>query len=250
MSPSINQTKAKRKRERESTHRSAFACSTLTPYIRSSPPESIGERPGRYNLRGRTATTSSTTINCSPTLSSSRPTASSRNPRSNPLDTLLREKKQADRKGRGSDAFQRAEKEILRKDLLRTELDDEDGEDWDGEFCAGSDMQQIGKSSSPVEDRSLYDLDEEAEARLLGEEQGAAVHAILMKDRHVKHDEEDTVFGVEMWETGGNDDHAMDTDADLPSSPQLQVQHPITDMFLVALKRHGTWSQSCRKPID
>ncbi|KZT28938.1 hypothetical protein NEOLEDRAFT_1175282 [Neolentinus lepideus HHB14362 ss-1] len=131
---------------------------------------------------------------------------------SNPLDSMLKEKTLADKRGRGMSAMRDAE--AAGKDRMKREMECEDDEDEEGdEENDDVDMEamvkrgrRIGQTSSPRPDEESDDdiLDDRDRLRLLGEKRGQAVGAILEKDKAQKKNKEreSDVPGVDVFETG------------------------------------------------
>jgi hypothetical protein len=130
----------------------------------------------------------------------------------------LKEKKLAEKRGKGDEAFQLAEDAVTGK---RSEMDDQHIADWMDENAARiavMEHERIGlKSFSPSASGSgtggmiLGEVDSQ---RLFGEKGGKAIVGILESDREKKEraKDDEKVLGVPLWdETGVDRDHLMKT---------------------------------------
>ncbi|OCH88872.1 hypothetical protein OBBRIDRAFT_888789 [Obba rivulosa] len=188
----------------------------------------------RYNLRNRYASASS-----SDESDHAPAPLPVRKPRkTNPLDALLKEKQQADKRGKGASALRFAEEAVESYARAKQDLKDEaDGEESGSERArANEDASRTTRqgahssATSPCatsdhdsgsDDDDLGDVDLE---RLLGEE-GKAVGRILANDRTSKEAmakarRKDRVLGVPLWEAAAPPDEDRDMKTvDLPAFP-------------------------------
>ncbi|KAJ6593986.1 hypothetical protein B0H19DRAFT_1246705 [Mycena capillaripes] len=182
----------------------------------------------RYSLRDRGASGAASTSRKSPSPSrrSRAPPARNQAPKkvvsADPLGALLREKKRADKGGKGALALRLAEDAMRAGSPLSEESDSGEPEDWTNEAAALAAIKAQGRgwgTSSPGasnSDGEEVSMNEEDRRRLLGEERGKAVVGILDSDRAKREAAKgkQKVLGVPLWE--GNT-VPMDIDPTVPS---------------------------------
>ncbi|KAF7376222.1 VWFA domain-containing protein [Mycena sanguinolenta] len=199
--------------------------------FRSSSPLSPVPTTTRYSLRDRGTSSAASTSRAS--RSPSRlPRAPPPRPKkaADPLAALLKEKKLADQRGKGSAAFRQAEDALRAGSPLSDESDNDDEEDWTNEAAAIKDHSRgWGSTSSPgpgTSDSEDVSLNDEDQYRLLGEKQGKAVVQILDSDREKRAAAKgkQKVLGVPLWEV---DAAPMDTDPTIPSPPDHTRKQPV-----------------------
>lgn len=134
-----------------------------------------------------------------------------------PLDELLKEKKLADKRGKGDAAFRLAEGAIAGKNAMIDEMSlESDSADWSNEDAARMAVDERAridmKSSSPVASGSGNGGDVTLSAqdpeRLLGEKHGKAVVNILDGDRKRKQVEKEAekIAGISLWSESSADE--------------------------------------------
>lgn len=172
-----------------------------------------------------------------------------------PLDVLLNEKKLADKRGKGDEAFRLAEDTIASKEAMKEEMDSEDGEvdvsegtiDWTNEDTAKIavlERHRMGtKSSSPVASGSGSDAvvpDDKTRQRLFGEGRAQAIVNILDsdKEKEQKAKEKEKVLGVPLWRVPGADLGCMETESTIPVLANT-VDQPVIQRFKTAVGRGG-----------
>jgi hypothetical protein len=205
------------------------------------------EKQQRYNLRGkRTALTPSDDISVSRESSGSARAAqimtSRRQPKANPLDNLLREKRQLDRKGKGPAAFAEAEQASSNLAWMRAEMDAEEDDSTD-EDAALDAIQRVQnsmlKSSSPTTEDEVLDQEDRS---LLRGDKGAAVRALLAEDRkNRKNQREEQVVGINLWLDNSGDQH-MESFEDIPKPPNSISDDVMLHAVSSALLQKGTSS--------
>ncbi|KAI0949519.1 hypothetical protein AcW1_009108 [Taiwanofungus camphoratus] len=193
----------------------------------------------------------------------------------NPLEALLKEKKLADKKGKGIDALRAAEEAAASSSKLKRammlEMDGEEDLDveagWADEDAALQVVRQGArgltlKSSSPVpadgdddSDRASVSeegaLEEGDYQKILGEKDGKAVGKILASDRRVKDakvrgKKRERILGVPFWDSSQfavseKSDDNMQVDRWLPSLPFGKEGiggHPLLTMLWDAVERN------------
>ncbi|EMD37357.1 hypothetical protein CERSUDRAFT_83132 [Gelatoporia subvermispora B] len=205
----------------------------------SSPPTRTGAK--RYSLRNRfvAAQSSSDESDHAPA------PAPVRKPRkSNALDALLKEKKQAEKQGKGSSAVQVAEEALASyhrsKQGMKDEMDDEEASASEpraarrGTPSASATPSATSDRETEGEDEDVDDMDIEG---ILGEEGGKAVGRILEDDKTSKEAQsrarrKDRVLGVPLWEPALRDEDADMESFELPAFPLSE-----TDLAKDALLR-------------
>ena len=152
-----------------------------------------------------------------------------------PLEMLLREKKQAEKSGKGLEAFRLAEAAV---------------EDWTNEEAAlaavreGRDLNFSSDDDlfgSPAGSASGSFPEAEERDRLLGEDRGKAISDILGKDKKGKAQlaVPAKVAGVYLWEEDWRMDDRMETTSELRSST-VEDMHPVIKDLKSALETGRT----------
>ncbi|KAJ7497381.1 hypothetical protein FB451DRAFT_1211251 [Mycena latifolia] len=200
----------------------------------------------RYSLRDRGASSAASTSRKSPSPSFSRPSrappprgpvalAKKASPE-DPLGALLKEKRRADKGGKGRVAFHQAEAAMRAESPLSEQSDEGEPEDWTDEAAALAAVKSRGSgwgNSSPGPHNSDGDevfLNDEDRCRLLGEKRGKAVVGILASDRAKREAAKgkQKVLGVPLWE---GDATLMDMDQAIPSLPDHLCQQRVFALF-------------------
>lgn len=165
----------------------------------------------------------------------------------NPLEALLREKKTAERQGRGIDALRRAEGHDV--DALMSDFVDEDEDeaafaDEDAARRAaglGITMRFDGdKGDGEGPHGEDQEVDAEDRERLLGEKEGKAVGKILDGDRgasgHLYR-----ALGVRIWaeDEGSVDEMVLDGAFKEWPEEEGEFKDPLVDLLSGAVKRKG-----------
>lgn len=165
---------------------------------------------------------------------------------SDPLDQLLKEKRRANKAGKGDEAFRRAEAAVAERDSM---LMDSDSDDWTNENLArkavverdrldtkGSSPAAFGPGSNDI------DLDESDRRRLFGEARGDAIVRILEGDKVKTQQERESekIVGVPFWSEAELDDHM---EIDEKSAPVLDMnmvnKHPIISLLSKVIEHKG-----------
>ncbi|KAJ7924900.1 hypothetical protein B0H13DRAFT_1976627 [Mycena leptocephala] len=192
----------------------------------------------RYSLRDRGASGAASTSRKSP--SPRLPPPRTQPPKkvvlADPLGALLREKKRADKGGKGVVALRQAEDAVRAGSPLSEDSDNEKTEDWTNEAAALAAVKGNGRAwgtSSPGPSSSDSDevsLNDEDRCRLLGEKRGKAVVGILDSDRANREAAKgkQKVLGVPLWE---GDAAPMDTDLTIPSLPDHIGGQPVLELL-------------------
>jgi hypothetical protein len=161
-----------------------------------------------------------------------------------PLEELLKEKRLADKRGKGGEALRLAEVALAGKDALLEEMDEEDWTNEDAARTAVAQREYMEKRSSPMaNDFGINEmvLDAEDKQRLFGEERGKAIEDILDGDRAKtqKEKENQKVFGVSLWSEWipGMDNH-MAIDSAVPMK-ELIGSHPVLRLVKAFVDRKG-----------
>ncbi|KAL0956528.1 hypothetical protein HGRIS_002669 [Hohenbuehelia grisea] len=136
----------------------------------------------------------------------------------NPINAMLKEKRLADRKGKGSEALHQAEIALAKHTLL-SEMDDENEDDWDDPRLA-FETSNLKSRASAVFGASSDQLlmDDKVPEKLLGEKSGQAIAGILRRDREgiAEAAAKLKVVGVPLWS---------------PHNPQEDVKMGATQSF-------------------
>ncbi|TFK44769.1 hypothetical protein BDQ12DRAFT_673543 [Crucibulum laeve] len=143
---------------------------------------------------------------------------------SDPIATLLEEKKAADQRGRGDDAFTLAEStasELHGKHSLFAEMEEEYDEDADF-WSATSTSQLISKGRERMANKTAIAeddilLEDEDRKKLFGEEGGKGIASILQSDREKRAQDKarEKIAGVKLWKDDSNAE-AMVVDTTYP----------------------------------
>lgn len=158
-----------------------------------------------------------------------------------PLEELLKEKRLADKRGKGDEAFRLAEVALAGKDALLEEMNEED---WSNEDAARMAVRErMEMKSSPATNNTSNDettLGPEDKQRLFGEERGKAIENILYGDRTKKQKEKENekVFGVPLWLEGIPTLDQMAIDNVVPML-ELKGSHPILQLVKAVVDRRG-----------
>jgi hypothetical protein len=161
-----------------------------------------------------------------------------------PLEELLKEKRLADKRGKGVEAFRLAEVALAGKDALLEEMNEEDWTNEDAARTAVEQRERMETKSSPMANNMGDDemiLDAEDKQRLFGEERGKAIEDILDGDRAKtrKEKENQKVFGVSLWSKGVSDlEDPMAIDNVVPM-PELEGSHPVLRLVKTSVDRKG-----------
>jgi hypothetical protein len=206
----------------------------------------------RYSLRDRGASGAASTSRKSP--SPRLPPPRTQPPKkvvlADPLGALLREKKRADKGGKGVVALRQAEDAVRAGSPLSEDSDNEKTEDWTNEAAALAAVKGNGRAwgtSSPGPSSSDSDevsLNDEDRCRLLGEKRGKAVVGILDSDRANREAAKgkQKVLGVPLWE---GDAAPMDTDLTIPSLPDHIGGQPVLELLKSSIDSGGIQSLKC-----
>ncbi|KAF4598548.1 hypothetical protein EYR40_006908 [Pleurotus pulmonarius] len=121
----------------------------------------------------------------------------------NPLDALLKEKKNAEKKGKGADALRAAESAVAGKQGLLAEMDEEDPA-WQDEGAAFSALEyrdRLEKDLSSDDAHDGHEMGEEDQQRLFGRKYSHSIKVILDKDKGkaVDTESESKPFGIPLW---------------------------------------------------
>jgi len=159
----------------------------------------------------------------------------------NPLDELLKEKKLADKRGNGDEAFRQAEAAVKNKDFVLQDMDDLMNEET--ARVAVSDLERMNvESSCPslcASDDDEIAMDEMDRQKLFGEEGGKAIKDIVEGDKlkRQKEREDKKLIGIPLWQTDSFD--LMEVDEPNPTSPRRDHRHPLLSMIASALENKG-----------
>lgn len=204
----------------------------------------------RYNLRRRSSPHDKSRRSTSPDsdLGASRRVVPVKKRGANPLDKLLREKKNNDKHGKGIEGIRLAEAALRDNDLIsknkgkmREEMDmEEDSDDdmWADEEAAARVARQgtqrlklspsnFGTDDSDSEGEEGNELDIAEATKHLGDEQGAAVGKILDKDRkgwlRKGKSKKNAEKGLLLWaESAANVESTIEDDSTMLSLPFSQ----------------------------
>ena len=159
----------------------------------------------------------------------------------NPLDELLKEKRLANKRGNGNEAFRQAEAAVKNKDFVFQDMDDLMNEET--ARVAVSDLERMNvRSSSPSfctsEDEEIS-MDEMDRQRLFGEEGGKAIKDIVEGDKVKRQKERGSkkLFGIPLWQADSLD--LMEIDEPNSTFPGRKHQHPLLSMIASALENKG-----------
>jgi hypothetical protein len=163
-----------------------------------------------------------------------------------PLEELLKEKRLADKRGKGDEAFRLAEGTVAGKDALLNEMD----EGWTNEAAARMAVVERARmemiSSGTMADSSGHDeltVHGKDGQRLFGNDRGQVITKILDGDRaqQLREKEKKKTFGVSLWL-----ESSPDLDGFTSLAPALESQniHPILQLLTSCIERKGTFPQS------
>lgn len=161
-----------------------------------------------------------------------------------PLEELLKEKRLADKRGKGDEAFRLAEVALAGKDALLEEMNEEDWTNEDAARTAVAERERMEMKSSPMVNDTGSDvmvLDAADKQRLLGEARGKAIEDILDGDRAKTRIEKENekVVGVSLWSEGIPDsDNHMAIDDVVPVL-ELKCSHPVLRLLKASVDRKG-----------
>lgn len=182
-----------------------------------------------------------------------------------PLELLLREKKTADKRGNGQNAFKLAEIHVMKADDLLSDDNDESNvhrsrattQDWTNEEAAMRAIEVAKEKAERDGEEVVVDegitLGEEDRERLLGKKGGEAIGKILDGDREVQASGQsgkpEKTPGVPLWHfdlrgkgKGRADD--MDVDVSIPSLQLSASPHPLLSLFSNTLNSLGKYLYS------
>lgn len=157
----------------------------------------------------------------------------------NPLDDLLKEKRKANRYGLGEHDVQRAENVIIDGEKL----------DWTDERAAMAAVEEQKILDQSLLDEIFFTVDENIifdaadRDRLLGEEQGRAVGALLEGDKLRDRDEVNTTPGVEFWSHADSLGATTSTDPTHIHTPTLS---PFLSKLCNMIQREGPYHFSAK----
>jgi hypothetical protein len=157
-----------------------------------------------------------------------------------PLETLLKEKKQAEKSGKGMEAFRLAEAAV---------------EDWTNEEAAlaavreGRDLNYSDDDifGSPAVSASGSFLDPEEREKLFGGERGKVIFNILGKDQKKKQSVPAQVAGMFFWEEDWQMGDRLETTSEFRSWSSTADPHPLIKDLKCALETDracGIYSQA------
>lgn len=162
-----------------------------------------------------------------------------------PLEMLLRDKRLADARGKGSDALQLAEN-TLQYNIPERDFDSDDEEsradnnsDWNDEQAAidavrAGKLQKGSPSAGPSDDIITEDYDGE---RLFGAKTGKAINGIIQSDKQKQElgRSKQKIRGVSLW-TANVQGTSQDTN--LPTPPNFG-DHPILQLLQKSLAHNS-----------
>ncbi|KAJ3511744.1 hypothetical protein NLJ89_g3917 [Agrocybe chaxingu] len=194
-------------------------------------------RTTRYSLRNRSS---------SPTQGSRRQPlhqavqAKTRKSTADPFEALLREKRLADKRGKGDNAIHRANETALKlgKTVLIDEMDDEEDEDdilnnWTGSDISSLAMRQLKQSGS-----QFIDIKSEDRKKLFGEDGGKEIMGILERDRAATQQPGplEKIPGIQLWAATSLESRDMVVDG-LDTRYEISGESPIIQLLNSSLKR-------------
>jgi hypothetical protein len=216
----------------------------------------------RYSLRSRSPTWSSS--NSSPEEGLSRESLSKKRPSPpkvikdhtgkrkktvvyNPFENLLREKRLAEKSGKGHDAFCRAETttDKFGEDRLLDEMDEDDLDDWNDQnaILAVRDRDSlINRPLTPDSNGGNGDdlrLEDSESRKLFGEDGGKAIMGILEHDKIAKREVLNRqVPSLRFWSLSGAHKTTMVVD-EAPSIAEVSVASPLLCILKRSIQRGG-----------
>ena len=220
------------------------------------------KRTSRYSLRSRSPTWPSS--NPSPSSELSRESLSKKRPSPpnvikdhtgkqkktvayDPFDNLLREKKLAEKSGKGHDAFCRAETttDKFGEDRLPDEMDEDDLDDWNDQNAALAVRDRdwlINRPLTPDSNRSNGDdlrLGDDEGRKLFGEDGGKAIMGILEHDEIAKREVLNRqVPSLRFWSPPGAHCTTLVVN-EAPSIAEISVASPLLCLLKKSIQRGG-----------
>jgi hypothetical protein len=166
-----------------------------------------------------------------------------------PLEELLKEKRLADKRGKGAEALRLAEVALAGKDALLEEMNEEDWTNEEAARTAVAERERMEMKSSPTMNDTTHEdmvLDASDKQRLFGEERGKAIGDILDGDRAKTRKEKETekVFGVPLWS-----EEIQDLDNHMPVDNVTQIakprdSHPVLQQVKLSVDNRGVFCAS------
>ena len=164
-----------------------------------------------------------------------------------PFDTLLREKKLAEKSGKGHDAFCRAETitDNFDEDRLLDGMDEDDLDDWNDQNAALAVRDRdwlINRPLTPESNRGSSDdlrLEDTERRKLFGEDGGKAIMGILEHDKIAKREVlNQQVPSLRFWSLprAHNTTVVMD---EAPSIGEISVTSPLLCLLKKSIQRGG-----------
>ena len=164
---------------------------------------------------------------------------------SDPFDILLREKKLAEKSGKGDDAFCRAETTTGKfgEDRLLDEMDEDDLDDWNDKNAALAVRDRdwlINRPLTPVSNGGNGDdlgLGDDERRKLFGEDGGKAIMGILEHDKIAKREvlnRQDP--GLRFWSLPGAHNTTMVMDEAIA---EISVTSPLISLLKESIQRGG-----------
>ena len=164
-----------------------------------------------------------------------------------PFDTLLREKKLAEKSGKGHDAFCRAETttDKFGEDCLLDGMDEDDLDDWNDQDTALAVPDRdwlIDRPLTPDSIRGNGDdlrLGDAERRKLFGEDGGKAIMGILEHDKIAKREVLNRqVPSLRFWSLPGAHNTTMVVD-EAPSIAEISVANPLICLLKKLIQRGG-----------
>ena len=217
----------------------------------------------RYSLRSRSTTRSSSNSTSSPRLSRELPSRKRPSPPKvvkdrigrgqknvayDPFDVLLKEKKHAEKSGKGSDAFHRAETTAGKfdEDHLLNGMDEDDLDDQDAAALAVRDRDWlVNRRLTPDLNRGNGDdlgLGDVERRKLFGEDERRAIMGILEHDKIAKREVLNRqVPGLRFWSLPGAHGTTVVVDG-APSIAEISVTSPLISLLKKSIQRGGMFN--------
>lgn len=162
-----------------------------------------------------------------------------------PFDTLLREKKLAEKSGKGHDAFCRAETTTDKFGDLLDEMDEDDLDDWNDKNAALAVRDRdwlINRPLTPDSNRGNGDdlrLGDAERQKLFGEDGGKAIMGILEHDKIAKREVLNRqVPSLRFWSLPGSHNTTMVVDK-APSVAEISVASPLLSLLKKSIQCGG-----------
>ena len=222
------------------------------------------KRTSRYSLRSRSPTWSSSNSSPPSGLLGESPLKKSPSPpkvikdhpgkrkktvASVPFDTLLREKKLAEKSGKGHDAFCRAETTADKFGDLLDEMDEDDLDDWNDQNAALAVRDRdwlINRPLTPDSNRGNGDdlrLGDTESRKLFGEDGGKAILGILEHDEIAKREVlNQQVPILRFWSLLGVHNTTMVVD-EAPSIAEISVTSPLLCLLKKTIQCGGMFER-------